>query len=264
MRLRISHRTEYSYDAPISYALQRIRLVPLSGPTQSIVSWSLKVGGAHEELRYYDCFGNDTRLTSVDGDPRIVSVEATGEVDTRDTAGVSGPHRGLSPLWLYQRPTPLTEPGAGLKALAAEVGEGPDLERLHRLMALVADRIAWEPDRTTASTTAEEALKLGAGVCQDHAHAFAGAARALGFPARYASGYLMKRGHVDQAASHAWAEAHLTGLGWVGFDPSNRMSPDDSYVTVATGRDYRDAAPISGILLGQATEKLAVHITVEQ
>lgn len=93
-------------------------------------------------------------------------------------------------------------------------------------------------------------------------HIFIAAARISGFPARYVSGYLMKTG--EQAASHAWAEAYVAGLGWVGFDPSNRMSPDETYVALATGRDYRDTAPVSGIRLGQALETLAVHITVEQ
>ena len=93
---------------------------------------------------------------------------------------------------------------------------------------------------------------------------FIAAARLLGFPARYVSGYLMMDGDVEQAASHAWAEAHVDRLGWVGFDVANEMSPDERYVRVATGRDYRDAMPVSGIRLGQADERLAVSITVEQ
>src|SRR5690606_677556 len=117
---------------------------------------------------------------------------------------------------------------------------------------------------TGAATTAEEALAVGRGVCQDQAQIFAAAARALGFPARYVSGYLMMSDTADQLASHAWAEAHLSSIGWVAFDPSNAISPDERYVRLAVGRDYRDAAPVSGIRLGTADERLAVHITVEQ
>ena len=93
---------------------------------------------------------------------------------------------------------------------------------------------------------------------------FSAAARRLGFPARYVSGYLMMNETIDQAASHAWAEAHVPGLGWVAFDASNGISPDERYVRVATGRDFRDATPVSGIRLGKAEEQLAVSITVEQ
>ncbi len=107
-------------------------------------------------------------------------------------------------------------------------------------------------------------MTQGKGVCQDHAHIFIAAARLLGFPARYVSGYLMLDDRVDQVAGHAWAEAHVDGLGWVSFDPSNGISPDARYVRLALGRDYRDAAPISGIRLGMLDERLDVRITVEQ
>jgi transglutaminase-like putative cysteine protease len=262
MRLKISHRTEYNYDAPLSYALQRIRLTPQGGMAQTILKWNIAIEGAREELRYIDGFGNETRLLSVEGEPRSVTIVASGEVETKQTTGVTGPQRGFAPLWLFEAPTTLTAPGAALEALAASVGEGDELERLHRLMDIIADKVTYLTGATSSATTAEEAVKIGSGVCQDHAHVFIGAARQIGFPARYVSGYLMKDG--EQAASHAWAEAHVRGLGWVGFDASNRMSPDETYVSLATGRDYRDAAPVSGIRLGQALETLAVHITVEQ
>jgi transglutaminase-like putative cysteine protease len=158
----------------------------------------------------------------------------------------------------------LTIPGDGIRELAAAVGKGTDIERLHRLMALIVERVAYTPGTTSVTTPAEEALALKTGVCQDHSHIFVAAARAMGFPARYVSGYLMMDAAIEQAASHAWAEAHVQGLGWVAFDAANGISPDERYVRVATGRDYRDASPVSGIRLGQAEEQLAVTVTVEQ
>ena len=117
---------------------------------------------------------------------------------------------------------------------------------------------------TGVRTTAEQALEAATGVCQDHSHIFIAAARMTGIPARYVSGYLMMNDRIDQEATHAWAEAHVDGLGWVGFDVSNGISPDTRYVRVATGRDYRDAAPITGISYGAATEDLNVVVAVEQ
>ncbi len=265
MRLRIKHRTEYSYDVPIRYALQRVRLVPLTGATQKVVSWALSIEGAREELRFVDHFGNDTRLLSVEGDPHTITIEAAGEVQTIDKAGMTGAHRGFAPLWLFCRETPLTTAGEGIVSLSAEIGTaGGDLDRLHRLMGVIAERVSYTPGATHSGTAAEAALAQGAGVCQDHAHIFVSAARRIGFPARYVSGYLMMEGIGEQAASHAWAEAHVDNLGWVSFDPANCISPDARYVRLATGLDYRDAMPVSGILLGQAEEQLAVRITVEQ
>jgi transglutaminase-like putative cysteine protease len=265
MRLQIVHRTEYRYDVPVGYGLQRLRLTPLGGQTQAVVSWKIEIEGGREEVRYVDQFGNETRLVSMEGDPRVVSVEASGIVETYDTAGVVGPHLGFAPLWLFRRETVLTEPGPAIEAfVAASIGEGSELSRLHGLMDAIADVIVYEAGATGATTTGEEALVLRKGVCQDHAHVFLAAARLMGFPARYVSGYLMLDGVAEQAASHAWVEAHVSSLGWVGFDVSNRMCPDERYVRVAVGRDYRDAAPVSGIRLGQAAEALAVRISVEQ
>lgn len=264
MRLKITHRTEYRYDAPVQYLLQRLRLLPISGPTQTVASWAIKIDGAREEVRFTDHFGNDTRLVSAEGGHHTITVEAAGEVTTHDTAGVSGPHYGFAPLWLFGQQTPLTTAGDGIRDLAGAAGEGTDIERLHRLMATIRERVDYKPGTTSVLTAAEEALALKRGVCQDHSHIFAAAARAMGFPARYISGYLMMDASVEQAASHAWAEAHVPGLGWVAFDPANGISPDERYVRVATGRDYRDASPVSGILLGQAEEKLAVTVRVEQ
>lgn len=264
MLLRITHRTEYAYDQPVPYALQRLRLVPQDGPTQRVANWSLEVEGAAEEVRFMDQFGNDTRLLSIGGAPHLIGIAAQGEVDTIHTAGVFGPHRGFAPLWLFLPATPLTMPGETISALVDEIPAGGNLERLHALMQIVHRRVAFDAGATGTDTAAETALRSGRGVCQDHAHIFIAAARLLGFPARYVSGYLLIEGVSAQAASHAWAEAHVEGLGWVGFDAANGISPDTRYVRLATGRDYRDAMPVSGIILGSANERLAVEITVEQ
>ena len=265
MRLKITHRTEYDYDQPILYALQRLRLCPRSDALQTVRSWSLSIEGAREQARFTDHFGNDTRLISVEDEPHVIAVQVVGEVETVNKAGVSGEHRGFAPLWLFQHETPLTAPGEGIGALASVGGQSDRLAMLHELMASVRERVAYAVGETDAETRAEDALSKGKGVCQALAHIFIAAARLNGFPARYVSGYLMMDGVAEQAASHAWAEAYVEALGWVGFDVANGISPDENYVRVATGRDYRDAAPVSGIRLGQATEeRLAVRITVEQ
>jgi transglutaminase-like putative cysteine protease len=264
MRLKITHRTEYRYDFPISYGLQRLRLVPKSGPTQSVTAWDLKIDGAREEVRFLDHFGNETRLVSMEGDPRIVAVEASGVVETFNTAGVTGVHQGFEPIWLYEQPTHLTVPGDNIHQLAESIGDADNIGRLHALMNRISQRVAYTAGSTDVTTAAEEALALGTGVCQDHSHIFIAAARLLGFPARYVSGYLMMDATTEQAASHAWAEAYVSPLGWVAFDVANCISPDERYVRLAVGRDYREATPVSGIRLGQAAEQLAVSITVEQ
>ncbi|WP_417417093.1 transglutaminase family protein [Hoeflea sp.] len=264
MQLKISHVTEYAYAQPVRYALQRLRLTPQDSPLQTVNSWAMQVEGGIVEAQYTDHFGNVVELVSASRDTEAIKVVASGIVETYDKIGVSGPHRGYMPLWLYQRESALTKPGKMIRELARGVGKGEPLEQLHGLMTSLHQAMAYVPGATQTQTIAEDALASGKGVCQDHAQAFAAAARVMGYPARYVSGYLMMEETPDQAASHAWAEAHVDGLGWVGFDPANDMSPDDRYVHIAYGLDYKDAAPISGIRTGTGEEQLAVRITVEQ
>ena len=264
MLLKIAHATEYHYSETLKYALQRLHLVPRSDACQTVQSWSLQYEGAKEEVRYTDHFGNDTRLTSAEPGVERLRIKAEGEVETLDRDGVTGPHRGYTPLWLFRSETELTRAGTGVGQLIDDLGEGSELERLHHLMSLISERVAYEVGTTDSATSAEAAIEHGKGVCQDHAHIFIAAARAAHIPARYISGYLMRDDTSEQAASHAWAEAHLDGLGWVGFDVSNGISPDERYVRLAVGRDYQDAMPIAGIRVGSSEESLAVQISVEQ
>ncbi|WEX76603.1 transglutaminase family protein [Sinorhizobium numidicum] len=264
MHLKISHTTEYHYDEPVQFALQRLRLTPTNHPGQTVLNWKTRVEDAVVEVSYDDHFGNRTHLVSVDGERTTFRIIASGEVDTEDRAGIFGAHQSYVPLWLYARETPLSKPGKLIRDLAKSLDGGSDLERMHSLMAIIHQAVEYKPGETQAETPAEEALERGKGVCQDHAHILISAARTLGLPARYLSGYLMMEGHPEQTASHAWAEVHLSGLGWVGFDAANKICPDDRYVRVASGLCYRDAAPIAGLVHGIASETLKVAVTVER
>ena len=265
MRLSIRHTTRYSFDTPVVHALQRLRLTPKETQGQQIVEWDMDYTNASPQLIYDDEHFNTVTLIAVDPDATEVAVACRGVVDTEDNAGVIGQHSGHLPLWSFLGQTRLTRPGERMRALIEDAkGEDAPLDRLHALSQAIRDSVEYRTGETSVVTTAEEAMEHGRGVCQDHAHIFIGAARALDIPARYVSGYLMMNDRIDQEATHAWAEAHVEGLGWVGFDISNGISPDPRYVRVATGSDYRDAAPITGISFGGATQRLEVDVAVEQ
>ena len=134
---------------------------------------------------------------------------------------------------------------------------------MHGLFNTVAEAIAYKPGTTSAQTTAAQALKAGKGVCQDHAHVFISAARAMGVPARYIVGYLFAE-DGKTTETHAWAEAFVPEIGWVGFDPANRLCPTDRYVRLACGLDAADAAPIRGNVSGAAQERLSASVDIAQ
>ncbi len=265
MQLKISHTTSYHYDQPVPYALQQLRLRPKSRWEQNVVSWDITVEGGTRQVSFEDEHANTVDLISFEPGARDIVVHCSGEVHVTDTHGVIGQHTGFTPLWLFEKSTSLTRIGPGIRALAASVTrQGDDLADLHELSAHILSEVPYSTNQTEATLSAEQVLSAGHGVCQDHAHIFIAAARHLGFPARYVSGYLMMPDRVEQDASHAWAEAYVDGLGWVGFDVSNGISPDTHYVRVATGLDYLGAAPVSGMRYGQGTENMLVKLQVEQ
>ena len=266
MRLSIRHTTRYRFKEEVRYGAQQLRLTPKTTQGQTIVDWHMDYEGAHEELSYDDQNFNTVTLVTVEEGAKEVVVNCNGTVDTHDHAGVIGQHSGHLPLWAFLGQTRLTKPGPKVRQIIAGVERSEEgiVESLHNLSAAIRDAVDYGGGSTSVRTTAEEAAAVGKGVCQDHAHIFISAARSIGIPARYVSGYLMMNDRVEQEATHAWAEAHVQNLGWVGFDISNQISPDPRYVRVATGRDYRDAAPITGISFGSQAQELSVSLAVEQ
>ncbi|MGB3179169.1 MAG: transglutaminase family protein [Albidovulum sp.] len=265
MQLHINHTTQYSYDQPVDYALQKVRMRPNKSLAQDITDWALRVEGGKVEASYCDHYGNHTDLISINPGERAVKLIASGNVVTRDQLGVFGMVYGRAPLWHFSQDTKLTKPGPQIKELAKVVDAADNtLAGLHDLSDALLKAAPYEIGKTDSHTNAEHALELGNAVCQDHAHIFISAARLARIPARYVSGYLMMDDRVDQAASHAWAEAHVEALGWVGFDVSNGVAPDERYVRIAIGRDALDAAPVTGMRLGNSSESMIVSLQVEQ
>jgi len=264
MRLTIHHVTSYRFAEPVRFGLQQVRKTPKTTPHQTVVSWRTAITGGRKELSFEDHHNNTTELISLDRDTQILDVLSEGEIEVSDTHGIVGAHRGPAPLWLYRRATPRTEARERVRGLARSLTPGSDVDRLHALCGLIREAVAYETGASEPTWSAEDAMSDGRGVCQDHAHIFIACARHLDLPARYVSGYLMMDDTTDQTAMHAWAEAYLDGIGWVGFDVSNGISPDARYVRVATGLDYSDASPITGMRIGGLSETLGVQIKVVQ
>jgi transglutaminase-like putative cysteine protease len=269
MRLRVRHETVYHFDPPMRGVVQSHRLTPSLFEGQQIIDWSVSVEGAARGAGFRDGAGDWIETVSLLGPVERMVVEVLGEVETFDLAGVLRGHRESIPPMAYLRPTRATRADKALIELAgdavAALGAGGALEKAHALSAAVSDAIRYTPGETEHGTTAAEALALGHGVCQDHAHALIACALSLDIPARYVIGYLFASEEMGlHEASHAWAELHVEGLGWVGFDPSNRCCPDERYIRLGSGADATEAAPIRGVTQGLGHERLDVKVTVDQ
>ncbi len=266
MRIRIRHETRYRYDKPIDLAAQVVRLAPRDHEGQRVLSWQVMDSGGRRLPGFEDGYGNRCHLVTIERRHDESAIIVDGEVETSGSAGVvAGAVDTLSPLY-FLRQTDATRPDRAITDLAsAHTAVSDPVERLHRLMLEVRARVVYEVGSTSVVTSAAEALARGYGVCQDHTHVLIAAARLLGHPARYVSGYLWDGPRTEPTeASHAWAEVRIDRLGWVGFDAANGLSPTEAYVRVAIGLDYTEAAPVRGIRRGGATETLAVAVEVQQ
>ena len=263
MRLTVRHATTYTYDPPAERCALRVRLFPPSFDSQRVKSWAVSVNGEPVQALLTTATADREAIWSCHGGGEEIAIVAEGEVETADSAGVVRGLRETVRPAVYLRTTPLTEADKKIEALAAGVtGEAP-LERMHSLFNAVADAVAYKPGATAAHTTAAQALKAGQGVCQDHAHVFISAARTLRVPARYVVGYLLAA-EEKLTETHAWAEAYVPDIGWVGFDPANRLCPTDRYVRLGCGLDAADAAPIRGNVVGGPKERLSASVDISE
>jgi transglutaminase-like putative cysteine protease len=265
MRLRITHETAYRYATPASSVIQILRMEPRSHEGQFVVDWRVELDRDARLQQSPDAFGNTVHSFALSGPLESLTVVATGEVETDDTAGIVRGQVERFPSTVFLRDTRLTEADDAIRAFAAEVAapSGDRLDLLHRLNAGIRERMTFDTRPTDATTPATEAFAAREGVCQDYAHIFIAATRHLQIPARYVSGYLFQPGSEVQEAGHGWAEALVPGLGWVAFDPANGVCPTEGYVRVAVGLDYLGAAPVRGSRHGGTGESLTVRVRVE-
>jgi transglutaminase-like putative cysteine protease len=175
-------------------------------------------------------------------------------------------------FWEMLLPSEFATPTPTLKELAS----GLDLRRkddpltvLRSLNRRLYEHFDYKPKSTRADSPIDHALRSKAGVCQDFAHIMTTLLRTeLRIPCRYVSGYLFHGGGArdrsEAAATHAWVEAFLPELGWVGFDPTNDLVAGERHIRTAIGRDYSDVPPTHGIFRGRAKSELTVAVRVTQ
>jgi len=268
MRIRISHETTYRYDTPPNSVIQMLRLTPRNHDGQYVVNWRVALSEDCLLHQHEDAFGNISHFFTAEGPFNELSIAVEGEVDTHDTKSVVSGAVERFPVGMFLRETALTQPDDAIIDFADSAREatGSDpLALLHTLMTALNREIAFDTDPTHSATTAAEAFALRRGVCQDLAHIFIAAARYLGIPARYVGGHFYRAdGVTAQEAGHAWVEACVEHLGWVGFDPTNGIGTTEAHVRVAVGLDYLGAAPVRGTRFGGSGEILKVAVHVDQ
>ena len=266
MQLIIDHQTTYQYSLPSTYSIQQLRLTPRIEAHQQVIQWEVKTIG--HKTPFIDAYGNQSHTLTITGPHSMISILARGIVD------IHAPARGriidaenFSPL-VFTVPTRLTAATPAILAFAQRGLVRDQVATTSELLQLATQiqmRVAYRSGTTIVTSTADDALSLGFGVCQDHAHLFLACCHVRGIPARYVSGYIDPE-TSDHADSHAWVDVWAQDHdyhGWVSIDVTHACLMNDAYCRLAIGRDYDSAAPIRGVRRGGGNETLEVivHVT---
>ena len=264
MKLEIVHSTRYRYSGPIAETVREVRLRPMDGNGQRCLEFELDVSSGIKPRTYVDGYGNNVHYFNVVRPHTRLIITSRSVVET----GLElDPEPGEELVQDFLRFRLPVKDVPGIRELAsrhpiANPGSGPAVEQaLDELTLTISREFTYDRAVTNVYSAVDEVLELKAGVCQDFAHLFIAAARAMGVPARYVSGYIHTPGGGGRtSASHAWGEGWVPGRGWLGYDATHPVRTAENHVRLAVGRDYSDAAPTRGIYVGSATGTMDVGV----
>ncbi|NJP38544.1 transglutaminase family protein [Alkalicoccus luteus] len=267
MRYRIVHENKFFYETDVDQSLNYMRLKPRTDECQRLLSYQLEIEPASMTRESVDIWGNNVETFFIPEKHRELHVTTTSEVSIQKTPFIqSVPYKKEmqeifhSPLFkkhylAFLKSTPYTflndNQVEEMKQLLGPV-ENP-AEYAVSVMNFINGNFDYNTETTDVSTTASDSLLQRSGVCQDYTHVMLGLLRSSGIPARYVSGYLYigeESAMIGDAASHAWVEVMIPGVGWCGLDPTNNVEALENHVIISTGRDYADLSPFEGVYRG--------------
>jgi transglutaminase-like putative cysteine protease len=270
MILEIQHETRFDYTEPVKESVTEVHMEPVSDENQTCHSFHLDVGPQTQQFRYQDGFGNCVHHFDILGAHDHVRILAASLVETHPRPVDLDRSQAVWPVLLDSshlealdflpfrgpiQPTPLLDPL--MKELRPAEGTplGPFVKAVSHY---IHTHYQYARDVTLANSPIDHLLQEGKGVCQDFTHLMIALLRSFNIPARYVSGYIHRPKKESQ--SHAWCEAWLPDLGWVGVDPTNDCVIHDHFVKVAVGRDFTDLPPNKGVYRGRGEESISVRV----
>lgn len=279
-RLLIEHVSSFTFREPARDSVMLLRLQPREDGGQRVLRYALTVEPDAVTVPFSDHFGNTCHLFNIHRTHRHTVVHSHVEIETTNPPALPEGlgARAWKPLnqeaasphnWEFLAPSRFARSSALLAAFCEAKGirRGRDpLKALLKLAKTLNAEFSYEPGRTAVDSPIDHILKTGMGVCQDYTHVMIAIARSWGVPSRYVSGYLHEEDlpgeQASAGATHAWAEFLLPELGWTGIDPTNDTLADHRHIRVAVGRDYADAAPTRGVIVGGGSSRLDVSVMV--
>lgn len=281
----IQHLTRFRYSAPVSESTMELRMQPRSEGLQRCLSFQVTITPRTRVQQYRDYLGNLVHHFDVPSAHRNLTIVAEATVDVAAPSAL--PARldddawkeldmqlASGDFWEMLTPSQFAHWSEAMEGFAAELNlpgandarKRDPLELVMATNSAIFGAIAYVPKSTRVDSPVDDALRNRQGVCQDYSHIMLSLVRRMGIPCRYVSGYLFHKAgdqvRSTEGATHAWVEAYLPGIGWVGFDPTNNITAGVNHVRTGVGRDYADVPPTRGVFKGEAASELTVAVRV--
>lgn len=274
---KIHHITKYIYRQPVKESINQIKIYPIVSTYTDILSHVIQISDNPELAVYKDYWGNQVGVFSIVKphceliiDNKITITTQSHPLDYDKSRNIDW--KSLPEIYKNE-------------ILFCDLLKNEDIDNivhidniLHNTFSTeisplefilncnsyIFENFTYTKGITTIETTVDEILKLKSGVCQDFAHLLLFLLRKMGIPSRYVSGYICpnKNGMRGEGATHAWVEAYLPHLGWVGIDPTNNCIVDNQHIKLATGRHFHDCTPVKGTFRGMSIQELYVYVSV--
>ncbi len=279
----IHHHTRYRYESAVSESTMEVRMQPRTDRQQRCLNFQLEISPHAQILTTGDCVQNMIHyfdiprnhaelvlrahsLVMVQEGPVLPDALDETEWDALLETAAAGR------MWDWLAPSHYARPTSLLAEFSEEVGFSREQDPLTAILQLnesIHNAFEYTPLSTAVDSPIDIALENRRGVCQDYTHVMIALLRQRGIPARYISGYVFQEPEKKQqqdlsSASHAWVEAYLPAVGWIGLDPTNSLRVEDKHVRVAIGRDYEDVPPTRGIYKGEAKSELTVGVHISE
>jgi transglutaminase-like putative cysteine protease len=268
MRIDIRYVSSFTYDTEVADSHNTLRACPTTDARQRLVAYHVEVDPAADVVTTFDYWGTRVDSFGVNAPHTRLTVAATSTVETLDSpAPDDSPHDGrISAMWSeFTSPSQHVRWDGAVEEFAQDAVSGAAAApaRALALMKAVGAHMTYTHGATEIGTSVAEVLANGKGVCQDYSHLMIAAARCVGIPARYVSGYLYSKdstkGTVPQeeeidVKTHAWVEIEIPGHGWWGLDPTNQLVVGERHVKIGHGRDYEDVTPLRGVFHGRGSD----------
>jgi transglutaminase-like putative cysteine protease len=282
IRYAVHHVTRFTYDSAVSESVMEVRTCPATSEWQRCLQYAIDTQPRARVFAYQDSLGNRVHYFTLPR--RHTSLVITSRAEVEVMTPVPIPDRVPENAWLtleewhrsaahwdFLQPSQFARPTDRLLAFVASLDELDQrrldpLSTVRQVMSAIYSQFSYTPRSTRVDSPIDEALEARRGVCQDFSHIMIAVLRQLGIPARYVSGYLAPEARqpssTETIATHAWVEACLPELGWIGVDPTHNVVAGPGHLRVAIGRDYADVPPTRGVFKGGAASTLAVSVEV--